>query len=250
MARALRRRAVRLGLPSALLLVWPVTDQGRVSLTVLYGMQETATTFQVPPPPEHTPGVEFHLEETRRSASNGSTGVIYQSTVSGLPEGLYRLWLVLSFQDPLPMLPIDLSPDASGELVLPVEISLNRHHKGEPYELQLRSNDETVHAFAKVFPFPILAERDGCRVWVEFLKDDFKEVAVWGDGFDPGGNVTLTTKDGRDDRAQQFTVPPSGRFSRDIEHRNRGGAASLSAVSSSCEVTLTYDYGSDAEEVQ
>ena len=148
------------------------------------------------------------------------------------------------------MLPIDLSPDASGELVLPVEISLNRYHRGEPYGLQLRSNDETVHAFAKVFPFPILAEQDGCRLWAEFVKDDFKEVTIWGDGFDPGAHVMLTSQDGRDDRSQQLTVAGSGMFSQSIEHRNRGGMTTLSAVTDSCTVALSYDYGSDAEEVQ
>ena len=207
-------------------------------------------TFQAPPPPEHTSGVEFTLEEVGRSENNGSTRVDYQPTASGFPQGLYRLWIVPSFGTPNLVPNIDFSPDASGEMVMRVSLFVTQYHKGEPYELQLRSSDETVHAFVKVFPFPILAEQDGCRVWVEFLKDDFKEVAIWGDGFDPGANLTLTTQDGRDDRAQQFTVPPNGRFSRDVKHRDRGGEGSLRAVSSSCTVTLTYDHGRQAEVYQ
>ena len=82
-----------------------------------------------------------------------------------------------SFSDPVQLtLPMTLSPDSSGDLVVPVGFNANRYHRGEPYELQLRSSDETVHAVAKVFPFPILARQDDCRVWVEFVKDDFKEV--------------------------------------------------------------------------
>ena len=162
-------------------------------------------TFQAPPPPEHTPGVEFNLEETERSENNGSTEVGYFAVLSGLPQGkTYQLWLGESFSDPIPLtLPIDLSPDASGQLrVDQIAFSARRYHKGEPLEMQLRSADEAVRAFVKVFPFPILAEQDGCRVWVEFVKDNFREVAIWGDGFDPGEAVTLTTQDGRDDREE------------------------------------------------
>ena len=211
-----------------------------------------AETLQVPPPPEHTPGVEFRVEEVSRTENNGSTEVNYQPALSGLPQGqTYELWLGISFRDATRLsLPMDLSPDSSGNLVVPIALSVNRYHTGEPYELQLRSSDETVQAFAKVFPFPIVAERDGCRVWVEFVKDNFKEVAVWGDGFDPGAQVMLTSQDGRDDREQQLTVSGSGMFSQSLKHRNRAGMTTLSAAAESCTVTLSYDYGSDAEEVQ
>ena len=215
-------------------------------------LSTVALTFHVPPPPEHTPGVEFTLEEVSRHKNSGLTVVDYEPRLSGLPQGkTYELWMRLSFEDPVPLsLPMNLSPDSSGNLVVPASFNANRYHKGEPYELQLRSNDETVHAVAKVFPFPILAEQDGCRVWVEFVKDNFKEVAIWGDGFEPGASVTLSTQDGRDQREQQVTVPPSGVFSRDVNHRNRGGEAGLSAVSNSCSVTLSYDYGKDGAEYQ
>ena len=216
----------------------------------------SAQTFQVPAPPEHTPGVEFTLEEVSRSKNNGLTVVDYQPKLSGVPQGkTYQLWMRPSFSDAVPLslpnLPLDnLSPNASGQLVVPISFNANRYHKGEPYELQIRSNDETVHAVVKVFPFPILAEQDGCRIWVEFVKDNFKEATIWGDGFEPDASVTLSTQDGRDQREQQVTVPPSGIFSRDVKHRNRGGEADLSAVSSSCSVTLSYNYGRDGEEYQ
>ena len=237
---------------AVLILVSPIADQGRVTLTAATGTQEAVTTLQVPPPPEHTPGVEFTLEEVSRAENNGSTVVNYQPALAGLPQGkAYELWMGLSFLDPVPVpLPMTLPADASGRLVVPVGFEANRYHKGEPYELQLRSSDQTVQAFVKVFPFPITAVQDACRVWVEFMRDNFREVAIWGDGFAPGEAITLTTNDGRDDREHQLTVSAGGMFSQRIDHRNQSGMATLSAMTSACTVRLSYDYGSDAEEVQ
>ena len=57
---------------------------------VLFSEQSASSevmTLQVPPPPEHTPGVEFTLEEVSRTANNGLTEVDYQPVLSGLPQG-------------------------------------------------------------------------------------------------------------------------------------------------------------------
>jgi hypothetical protein len=217
-----------------------------------------------------TTGAHLDLVETGRKNVKNRTQVSYRFAVSGFPAGkTYMLWTMQSVDHKTYPMQGPYLADATGKLVCEeqtpsrgrsrcfsldhVSIDIDNYHKGEPTDYMVTSTDGTVRAYARAYPFPILAQDGKCSLNVELEDTKFTSFVIRGAGFEPGENVKTSSSFGSEATAGTEQASPTGEFAAathaDLSGAN-SGSATFAATGSSCRPVVTYEWGKAAKKVQ
>jgi hypothetical protein len=169
-----------------------------------------ATRFN-PRPPEQmveridTSGVSLTMEEVSRSGKGRNLEITYRFVAKGFPAGVtYSFWRYKPQPKPVKLLN-NLSVDESGVMFVnelgsgtgegtwepaPLEnaipLTLFNFAPGEPFEFGIVSEDQTIQAFARVFPRPIETRQGVCHLYLERLNDGQTFYRAYATGLVPG----------------------------------------------------------------
>lgn len=129
-------------------------------------------------------------------------------------------------------------------LLMPVESFV----PSEPARAALISNDDSMRAYATVFPVPVEAEMTGCRLWLELLSTDRDRFRLSGTGFQGGAEAHVVSTSGNQVIDVRRPVPADGSFwmllSPAVKGK-RGGSSSIAVSTPACSVNLDYRWGRD-----
>jgi hypothetical protein len=210
-----------------------------------------------------TPGVRLTLRETSRERLADSTHVNYEIVTEGFPpDKTYNLFLhdaglFAEGKEPAP-LPAKWRDHSyeyrisdSGQLVPPVAgYSIRRFMIGEWWGLGLVSTDRSVQAWTMATPFPLEDQDGSCRVSLQMvLRDTF---AIEGEGFPPKETIKTVSRSDGEVLEGSMQVPAEGKFLYAVMPAvvgKTGGRHDISFISSVCEVSLSYNWGT-ARKVQ
>jgi hypothetical protein len=130
-----------------------------------------------------------------------------------------------------------------------LEFSPGWYPPGAPWGVALASTDRSVAAFARVIPYPLIAQDGGCSVSLELLTQRGDRFLVSGSGFLPGEEVLTEAKfDGRLEQRRR-RISSDGSLPRHvISHAATGSdrTARYAVKGRSCDVGITYDWGNAA----
>ena len=125
-----------------------------------------------------------------------------------------------------------------------IDMTLGGSMEGEPFDFAFSTVDGRTSAFASVVPRPAAAGVAGCGTLEARLIDaDGRAVSILGSGFAP--NVELTTESvrGKERLPGSVRTNDAGRFVGVVTFQGRGGDASYTVRTASCEITLPYHWG-------
>ena len=125
------------------------------------------------------------------------------------------------------------------------------YYKGEAVRLILTSVDQTVKAFAEVFPFPLEARDGPCHLWAELVPGaEGRAFAFYGDGFPRGAKVLTSSHSGHELLNRTITIPDDGSLPPMIilpaVVGQTSGEASFTAIGPECAPAVTYQWGPPA----
>ncbi len=131
---------------------------------------------------------------------------------------------------------------------------IREYVKGAPLRMIVISTDQTVKAFAEVYPFPIEANDGSCRLWVELISTQGTAFAIYGEGFGVEEEVTASSRsDGEIIRKTQQASPdgtlPVVIIAPAVVGK-RSGTASFTVAGKSCAPTVNYEWGPPALKIQ
>jgi hypothetical protein len=196
--------------------------------------------------------------------------VEYELVATGLPTGrLFTLWLFPFGERPTPVFS-GVTGDSTGRAVcadsstvaranrlptrgrcimpFPLMMPLESFVPSEPAKAALISNDDSVRAYATVFPAPLEAEMDGCRLWLELLSTDRNRFRLSGSGFQGGAEARVVSTSGNEVIEAREPLPADGSFWMLVSPAvkgKRGGPSSIAVSTPVCTVTLQYRWGRD-----
>src|SRR3989442_11211936 len=181
-----------------------------------------------------TAGVQVALREESRFAMGGRKLVEYELVATGLPTNrLFTLWLFPLGERPVPVVGgvtgdstgraacADSSalaranrPPTGGRSIMPFPLMMpvESFVPSEPAKTALISNDDSVRAYATVFPVPLAAETAGCRLWLELLSTDRDRFRLSGTGFQGGAEAHVVAPSGNQGIAFRTPVRAKGAF--------------------------------------
>src|SRR2546426_349599 len=181
-----------------------------------------------------TAGVQVALREKSRFAMGGRKLVEYELVATGLPTNrLFTLWLFPFGERPVPVVG-GVTGDSTGRaacadssalaranrpptggrgiIPLPLMMPVESFVPSEPAKAALISNDDSVRAYATVFPVPLAAETAGCRLWLELLSTDRDRFRLSGTGFQGGAEAHVVAPSGNQVIDFRKPVPADGSF--------------------------------------
>jgi len=227
--------------------------------------------------PQHvTPGARLTLQEVRRTTIQDMSAVTYRVRVSGVPQGpSLSLWASKLKSDPVPVAHLAFFVDEAGRLLVqgpPIEIAmpagssinLPEHGKefvfnaigfarGEMFEVGLMDSRLQILAFARVIPFPIEVRGEGgCRLWVELASYGGDLFNIRGEGFESNEKLITESRRGGEIKREDRRATADGRFSSTVMPAVLGlatGRAAYNVVSQFCNLTVHYNWGTDAMRV-
>jgi len=217
-----------------------------------------------------TAGVQVALREKSRFSMGRQKLVEYELVGTGLPtDRLFTLWLFPFGERPTQVF-TGVTGDSTGRIVcadssalaranrppsggrcimpFPLMMPLESFVPSEPAKAALISNDDSLRAYATVFPVPLEAETAGCRLWLELLSTDRDRFRLSGTGFQGGAEAHVVSSSGN--QVIDFTkpVPADGSFwmllSPSVKGK-RGGPSSIAVSTPGCTVNLEYRWGRD-----
>jgi len=217
-----------------------------------------------------TAGVQIVLRENSRLAMGGRKLVEYELVATGLPANrLFTLWLFPFGERAVPVvggitgdstghavcadssaLVAASRPPAGGRCIMPFPLLMpvESFVPSEPARAALISNDDSVRAYATVFPTPLEADTAGCRIWLELLSTDRDRFRLSGTGFQGGAEAHVVATSGSQVIDSRKPVPSDGSFwillSPAVKGK-RGGSSSIAVSTQVCTVTLRYRWGRD-----
>lgn len=230
-------------------------------LTFLQGCvainQAMGETHESPKPPfewtelTNSPGATLSIEETSRVEMGKFTGVMYSMRCSGfVPQASIALWRRIGIEyEQLPA-----SMDDSGNVLVYGEksVMIGGFKLGEALDLVLMTQDSSVRARAKSIPFPIKAgDSSGCRVSIELMSPSGHLFQIYGEGFSPNQELSVTNKFKKDEGVDTITADENGSFQFPVLFGKKDhGMASVTVGSKDCKVKLDYEVGKKALKVQ
>ena len=186
---------------------------------------------------KQTPGTVVTLEEVKREPGRHGTRVTYRTATSGFPRGKTLRLQVSSLATPKPQTIISgIQADESGALtgktgdgptvaLSKFDLTIDEYNNGEPFKIELISDDGSIYAADEVFPFPIEARKGTCHLWATMLNKDRNTFGILGEGFGPDTEVrTASSEDGgKDLKEGMVKVGPNDVFAAGVSHTKRGG---------------------------
>lgn len=135
-------------------------------------------------------------------------------------------------------------------------LTLSYHHyfRGEPIDYALISTDQTVRVYAQLTPFPLEAKSEGgCKLSMTLLSPNLRTFVITGEGFKPGETVTTISKSDSEIIEKEGIALGDGRINTFIIDPGvvgkTGGTATFQASSKTCNVTVSYEWGTAMKRV-
>jgi len=195
-----------------------------------------------------SPGTSLTVEEVARHRTNGSTAIEYRFLARGFaPDEDAWMWMK---QGPA-YRPLPAVIDSLGEVaVADAELFLIAGYvRGQALDVALVSGDK--RAQAKVFPFPIQSEGDGCLITAELVTPLGNVFVITVTGLDVGEWVLLESIFKGERVEHVFEVPEDGsiKMAAVFGPEDRGTAV-VKVIGRDVSASLEYDVGEDALETQ
>ncbi|MGH9862622.1 MAG: hypothetical protein ACRD35_04285, partial [Candidatus Acidiferrales bacterium] len=227
-----------------------------------------------------SPGVKPSMREAEREQLSGKTDVLYQLTASGFPAGKqYVLWAKRLLASEPEIVAAGFQVDPEGRAVCtPRPAGLRRARRwlpwcadfeksrfgldspraGQPFRLGLISSDLAIRGFAKEIPIPIEAQDGPCRLSVELASPTGEAFAVWGEGFPPGEEIVSSGASDADvipeyNEKAYSKAPDTGKILWLVSPAvvgKQSGWYMLTVTGKSCKVTVKFQWGPPAMQVQ
>ncbi len=211
-------------------------------------------------PKSSTSGMRLDLIEVGRQATPRGTELSYIVRTVGMPtDRTYTGWFKIFDEDAATSWG-DYRVDSSGQLLVAATgkpagvFKLGNYARGQPLKIALMTSDGSIKVFAKVVPFPIeVTNGQGCRLTVELASADGETFQIRGEGFAP--QEPLTNYDRSEDELMTLsqTADAQGRvtiISFPAVTGKQSGTASQRLVGKSCDLTVEYQWGPAALEIQ
>jgi hypothetical protein len=253
----MKKKWIWIGIASAGLFCFLVMGAG----ILLFTYQQHSSQADQWGPEYSTKGMSLTLTEvSRQKDQNGATDINYAVSTTGVPQAQTYTLLAKNFSDESPMQSSEFRIDDSGKLLdakngQPFNyFSAGNYAMGQALNMALVNSDRSIKVYAKVIPFPIEAtDGKGCRLSAELDSRDGFIFIISGEGFKPNENVTLNrqaSNTGFTNSTQQ--VDAAGAFSlfEFAGGANESGSVALNAIGKSCDLTIHYEYGAPALQIQ
>ena len=206
-------------------------------------------------------GASITLKEMSRKRTSEGTAISYRLIGSGLPAD--RIYSILT-----PALDLQYSPtrpgvtlDAKGQAICagkpgtcsgerpndPIDITVFAA-RGEPKRFALASEDNELHAFAYVVPFPIIGKDKACTAEALLLMPNAQALLIHGTGFTPGGEIRFVEALEGETRERASKSDAEGALYEVAVPFVAGKASGKARVilqSSACNPSVSFDWGKD-----
>jgi hypothetical protein len=216
------------------------------------------------------PGTTLRMVEISRTGRDRGTRIALAPRVGGFPAGVpltlwmrridgVAQWIVTgySIDDTGAVTCADKARHASlaetagaGWCPMPldsVSFSIGEAMQGEAFSFAMSTSDGRQSAFATVVPRPLTASIPGCGALDARVVDaEATAMAITAQGFPPLTSLTTISVSGRETVAGTARTDSAGRFVSVIMpgvRGSRGGEASYTVSTGSCEVKITYPWG-------
>ncbi len=231
---------------------------------------ERSTRFNRRPPEQmveriDTSGVSLTMEEVSRSGKGRKLEITYRFVAKGFPAGVtYSFWKYKPQQKPVKVLS-NLSVDQSGVMFVnelgsgtgdrawepvPLEsavpLTLFNLSPGELFEFGIVSEDQTIQAFARVFPRPIETRQGICYLYLERLNVGQTSYRAYATGLVPGEELRIESESGGVVLRSSSQADENGKFSAYVFPEVAGkafGAAEYRVRAESCSLSIGYEWG-------
>ena len=198
--------------------------------------------------------------EDQRFKDQGVTKVRYRVETSGFPVGKpLELWIKHFGTDERPAkFPTPLVVDEHGKVRWQADGSESRIYfhslaLAESKYLALFDPTSGQVAFAKIIPFPVIAEgAGGCRLSLEIASRDAMVLLATAEGFEPGEELATTSKSNGEVIRHKHRFLKDGPIAglQPAVIGKDSGDASFTVEGAKCEVTLNYKWGKAARVFQ
>ncbi len=191
-----------------------------------------------------TPGTALRIEEASREQYEGAAVIEYRFAAFGFPsDDDAVMWMR---QGPAYRSFPAVIDSAGAVIAGGAELFLvTGYVRGQSLDVALVSREKRAHA--KVFPFPIESDSDGCRIEIELHSSKGHLFMASVSGFEIGESVRVesTYKDEHID--QVVEVPSDGIIDIPLVYgTDDRGTATLKVTGEDCEASVTYGVGRDA----
>ena len=212
-------------------------------------------------PKMNSEGASITLKEISRKRTADGTAVVYRLIGMGLPKD--RIYSILT-----PRLDLQYSPstpgvmlDAKGQAICPGKPDTCTGQKpndpidllvlaarGEPKRFAVASEDNELHAFAYVVPFPIQGKDKGCTAEAVMLTANAEAMLIHGAGFPPGSEVKFLVVSEGEPHERTSKADGEGALydvALPFVQGKTHGKARIMLQSSACNPSVTFDWGKD-----
>jgi hypothetical protein len=167
-----------------------------------------------------TPGAMINFTDMKRGTDQEGTPIMYlRPVVVGLPENeIYFLWSKKLGQSlPIKLSLFEMSITSGGYVVpkgstSPVSVIFDSFARGEAQIIALMNADQSIIAYGKVVMYPIQANQGNSRIWVELMSLSGNVFTIYGVGFEPNEELTVTSNSEGEKIESKFKVDEGGRF--------------------------------------
>ena len=257
----------------------------RVTLaTALLAGLSSAASAQTLTPPDSTspcrwtaecsaPGTSLRMQERSRAGDGRGAKVTVTPKVAGFPAGTPLTFWAKRIGQPAQWYVTGYTVDANGSVTcadksqhaalastagdgwcpVPLDslaLTIGDAMQGEPFAFAMSTPDGRQTAYAVVFPRPVQASAPACGSLEASVVDaEAKAIAIVGRGFQPSAQVTTSSTSGKETIPGSVTADSTGRFVAIVtpgQRGGRGGDATFTARTASCELTVSYPWGRSA----
>lgn len=210
-----------------------------------------------------TPSVGLTMQEVKRSGTGSKLEVTYKFVAKGFPAGsTYSLWRYKPQPKPVRILG-NLSVDEFGVMIAnecgcaehdwtpapldtAIPMIIDTIAPGEPFEFGIVSEDQSVQAFATVFPIPMEFTDNNCRLVLERLNPGQTAYRAYATGLAPGEALRFESESGDVVLHDSSQADANGEFSAYVFPQLLGksfGAAAYRVRAESCSLSIDYEWG-------
>lgn len=201
---------------------------------------------------KETPGTKVILVKKDEGTKDGKHFINYNMIATGLPKDkVYYLW-EKALADAAPSRLFEVKINDEGYVCLgtqPISFLASGFAKGEALEVALMTEDKSIIAYGKRFPYPIGSKTDSCRIWVQLLSTKGTAFVIWGDGFEPDEVIEATSTSNGEVLESKIEVGSDGQYIEIIFPAVVGkesGTATYTAVGKAGELKVSYKWGAPA----
>ena len=195
-----------------------------------------------------SPGTSLELLEKSREPFEGQTIIQYEPRASGFaPDAEAVLWMKQGVA--CKAMPASIDSDGLVHVLGADVLMIAGYVSGQALDVALESGDKRAHA--KVTPFPIEVHEGDCWATVEILSNTGFVFLVSFGGFEPGEELRVESMYKDEHIEQVKSANADGGLSLSLVYGpGDRGSSTAKVTGDDCGVSITYNVGEDALEVQ